>query len=111
MPLPPRLAAVVCRSGAGIRGRRAAAISFAVSPRDAATLAGIAGLLAASTLAERYPVPLDGIDTGGVSLGFVFCTAAIVLYGWEAGVVVGMAAPIMHLLEHRPPIRVVYNAA
>ena len=88
----------------------AAAVSFAVSPRDLATLAGIAGLLAASTLAERYPVPLDGIDTGGVSLGFVFCTAAIVLYGWEAGVVVGMAAPIMQLLEHRPPIRVAYNA-
>ena len=89
----------------------AAAVSFAVSPRDAATLAGIAGLLAASTLAERYPVPLDGIDTGGVSLGFVFCTAAIVLYGWEAGVIVGFAAPIMQLLEHRPPIRVAYNAS
>ena len=80
-------------------------------PRDLATLAGIAGLLAASTLAERYPVPLDGIDTGGVSLGFVFCTAAIVLYGWEAGVIVGFAAPIMHTLEHRPPIRVFYNAS
>ena len=89
----------------------AAAVSFVVSPRDAATLAGIAGLLAASTLAERYPVPLDGIDTGGVSLGFVFCTAAIVLYGWEAGVIVGIAAPIMQLLEHRPPIRVAYNAS
>ena len=48
-------------------------------------------------------MPLDGIDTGGVSLGFVFCTAAIVLYGWQAGVVVGMAAPIMHLssIAHR----------
>ena len=30
-------------------------------------------------------MPLDGIDTGGVSLGFVFCTAGIVLYGWQAG--------------------------
>ena len=110
--LPPRLAAVVLPVGLlGFGVAVAAAFSFAVSPRDLATLAGIAGLLAASTLAERYPVPLDGIDTGGVSLGFVFCTAAIVLYGWQAGVVVGMAAPIMHLLEHRPPIRVTYNAA
>ena len=110
--LPPRLAAVVLPVGLlGFVVAAAAAVSFAVSPRDVATLAGIAGLLAASTLAERYPVPLDGIDTGGVSLGFVFCTAAIVLYGWQAGVVVGMAAPIMHLFEHRPPIRVVYNAA
>jgi len=28
-----------------------------MAARDLATLAGIAGLLAASTLAERYPVP------------------------------------------------------
>ncbi|HEY7793158.1 MAG TPA: diguanylate cyclase [Gaiellaceae bacterium] len=110
--MPPRLRAVVLPvEVVGLVVAAAAAASFAVSPRDAATLAGIAGLLAASTLAERYPVPLDGIDTGGVSLGFVFCTAAIVLYGWEAGVVVGFAAPIMQLLEHRPPIRVAYNAA
>jgi diguanylate cyclase (GGDEF)-like protein/putative nucleotidyltransferase with HDIG domain len=110
--MPPRLAAVVLPVGLlGLAVAAAAAVSFAVSARDLATLAGIAGLLAASTLAERYPVPLDGIDTGGVSLGFVFCTAAIVLYGWEAGVVVGFAAPIMQLLEHRPPVRVVYNAA
>ena len=69
--LPPRLAAVVVPVGLlGFGVAVAAAVSFAVSPRDLATLAGIAGLLAASTLAERYPVPLDGIDTGGVSLGF-----------------------------------------
>jgi diguanylate cyclase (GGDEF)-like protein len=110
--MPPRLAAVVLPVGLlGFAVAAAAAVSFAVSARDLATLAGIAGLLAASTLAERYPVPLDGIDTGGVSLGFVFCTAAIVLYGWEAGVVVGFAAPIMQLLEHRPPVRVAYNAS
>ena len=110
--MPPRLRAVVLPVGVmGLVVAAAAAASFAVSPLDAATLAGIAGLLAASTLAERYPVPLDGIDTGGVSLGFVFCTAAIVLYGWEAGVIVGFAAPIMQLLEHRPPVRVAYNAA
>jgi hypothetical protein len=110
--LPPRLAAVVLPVGAlGLLTAAAAAYSFAASPRDLTTLAGIAGLLAASTLAERYPVPLDGIDTGGFSLGFVFCTAAIVLYGWEAGVLVGFAAPIMQSLEHRPPIRVVWNAS
>ena len=110
--MPPRLAAVVAPVGLlGLAVAVATAISFAATPRDAMTLAGIAGLLAASTLAERYPVPLDGIDTGGVSLGFVFCTASIVLYGWEAGVIVGFAAPIMQLLEHRPPIRVAYNAS
>src|SRR5215207_6984357 len=74
-------------------------------------LTGVAGLLAASTFSERYPVPLDGIDTGGVSLTFVFAVATIVLYGWQAGVIVGFAAPVMQLIEHRPPVRVAYNAS
>jgi diguanylate cyclase (GGDEF)-like protein/putative nucleotidyltransferase with HDIG domain len=110
--MPPRLAAVVLPVAVlGLLVAVATAASLAAAPLDALTLAGIAGLLAASTLAERYPVPLDGIDTGGVSLGFVFCTASIVLYGWEAGVIVGLASPIMQLLEHRPPVRVAYNAS
>ncbi|MBA3347336.1 MAG: GGDEF domain-containing protein, partial [Actinobacteria bacterium] len=110
--MPPRLAVVVVPVYAlGIAVAAAAAGSFATSPRGLLTLAGVAGLLAASTLSERYPVPLDGIDAGGVSLGFVFCVATIVLYGWEAGVIVAFAAPIMQLIEHRPPIRVAYNAS
>ena len=103
--MPPRLAAVVVPVYlTGIVVTVAAAASFATSPRSLLTLVGIAGLLAASTFSERYPVPLDGIDTGGVSLTFVFAVATIVLYGWQAGVIVGFAAPVMQLLEHRPPL-------
>jgi diguanylate cyclase (GGDEF)-like protein/putative nucleotidyltransferase with HDIG domain len=110
--MPPRLAAVVVPVYlTGIVVTVAAAASFATSPRSLLTLVGIAGLLAASTFSERYPVPLDGIDTGGVSLTFVFAVATIVLYGWQAGVIVGFAAPVMQLLEHRPPLRVGYNAS
>ena len=110
--MPPRLAAVVGPVYlTGILVTLAAAASFATSPRGAAALVGVAGLLAASTFSERYPVPLDGIDTGGVSLTFVFAVATIVLYGWQAGVIVGFAAPVMQLIEHRPPIRVAYNAS
>ena len=110
--MPPRLAAVVVLVYlTGIVVTVAAAASFATSPRSLLTLIGIAGLLAASTFSERYPVPLDGIDTGGVSLTFVFAVATIVLYGWQAGVIVGFAAPVMQLLEHRPPLRVGYNAS
>ena len=110
--MPPRLAAVVAPVYlTGIVVTLAAAASFATSPRGAAALVGVAGLLAASTFSERYPVPLDGIDTGGVSLTFVFAVATIVLYGWQAGVIVGFAAPVMQLIEHRPPIRVAYNAS
>ncbi len=108
----PRLAAVVVPVYlTGIAVTVAAAASFATSPRSQLALVGIAGLLTASTFSERYPVPLDGIDTGGVSLTFVFAVATIVLYGWQAGVIVGFAAPVMQLFEHRPPLRVGFNAS
>ena len=98
-------------SALGIGLLAAAAAAFATSPVDAATLAGVLGLLVAAAVAERYPVPLYGIDTGGVTLGFVFCVATTVVYGWAAGVIVAFAAPITHLLERRPPVRVMYNAS
>jgi len=111
--VPPRLAAVVapvCVAGFAVAVAAAATVS--TTPRSAVTLAGVAALFAASALAERYPVPIEGIDTGGVSLSFVFCVASIVLFGWAPGVLVSFLAPtIMQLVEHRPPVRVAYNAA
>ena len=112
--LPPsRLLAVlvpVCAAGLGVAC--AAAVSFAVTPHKATTLLGLAALLSASTLADRFPVPVEGVDTGGVSLSFVFGVASIVLFGWAAGLMVVFLAPaITQLLEHRPPIRVAYNVS
>jgi diguanylate cyclase (GGDEF)-like protein/putative nucleotidyltransferase with HDIG domain len=112
--LPPsRLLAVllpVCAAGLGVAC--AAAASFAVTPHKATTLLGLAALVTASTLADRFPVPVEGVDTGGVSLSFVFGVASIVLFGWAAGLLVVFLAPaITQLLEHRPPMRVAYNVS
>jgi diguanylate cyclase (GGDEF)-like protein/putative nucleotidyltransferase with HDIG domain len=112
--LPPsRLIAVlvpVCAAGLGVAC--AAAASFAVTPHKATTLLGLAALLTASTLADRFPVPVEGVETGGVSLSFVFGVASIVLFGWAAGLLVVFLAPaITQLLEHRPPMRVAYNVS
>jgi diguanylate cyclase (GGDEF)-like protein/putative nucleotidyltransferase with HDIG domain len=112
--LPPaRVLAViapVCVAGLGVAC--AAAASFAVTPHKTATLVGLLALLAASTVADRFPVPVEGIDTGGVSLSFVFGVASIVLFGWAAGLIVVCLAPaITQVLEQRPPLRVAYNVA
>src|SRR5580765_636718 len=112
--LPPtRVLAViapVCAAGFGVAC--AAVLSFAVTPHKTTTLVGLAALLAASTLADRFPVPVEGIDTGGVSLSFVFGVASIVLFGWAAGLLVVCLAPaITQVLEQRPPLRVAYNVA
>jgi diguanylate cyclase (GGDEF)-like protein/putative nucleotidyltransferase with HDIG domain len=110
---PPRLLAVlvpVCAVGFGVAS--AAVVSFAVTPHKTTTLLGLAALLLASTFADRFPVPVEGVDTGGVSLSFVFGVASIVLFGWAAGLLVVFLAPaVTQLLEHRPPVRVAYNVS
>jgi diguanylate cyclase (GGDEF)-like protein/putative nucleotidyltransferase with HDIG domain len=96
----------------GIASVLFAAYSFATETHTASMLIGVAALLAASTLASRYPVPIEGPNSGGVSLSFVFAASAIVLFGWDAGVIVAFAAPVLiQLAEHRPPIRIAYNGS
>jgi diguanylate cyclase (GGDEF)-like protein len=111
--LPRRMLAVVGPAflvGAAVY--IAALVSFAGSGLSAEKLVGTLLLLGATTLAERYPVPVEGVDASGVSLGFVFGVAAIALFGWDAGVLV-FATPqaVMQLWEHRPGIRIAFNAS
>ena len=56
-------------------------------------LIGVAAFLAASTFAERFPVPVEGADANGVSLGFVFAVAALVLFGWAPATFIYATAP------------------
>jgi diguanylate cyclase (GGDEF)-like protein len=106
----PFVVVPVCVAGAGVFA--AAATRFATTPHSATALLGLAGLLAGMMLADRFPVPLEGLDVTGVSLAFVFGVSSVVLFGWAAGVVVVVAAPaIGQLLEHRPGVRVAYNSS
>jgi len=87
-------------------------VSFASQPLDLGQIAGPLALLLASTLASRSPVPIEGAESGGVTLSFVFGTSGLVLFGWEAGVLIALTAPaIVQLLEHRPIERIAYNAS
>jgi diguanylate cyclase (GGDEF)-like protein len=112
--LPPRrlaaLVAPVCLTAIGVVG--VAGYSVATGPLDAALAASLIGFLAAVMLAERYPVPIEGVDVGGVSLSFVFGVAAAVLFGWAAATLIIFAATLtVHTLQHRPPLRVAFNSA
>ena len=111
--MPQRLAPIVAPVClVGLASVLAAAYSFATSHHTPSSLLGVAALLAASTLASRYPVPIEGPNSGGVTLSFVFAASAIVLFGWDAGVLVAFAAPVVNqITEHRPPIRIAYNGS
>ncbi|HEY7197094.1 MAG TPA: diguanylate cyclase [Gaiellaceae bacterium] len=98
-------------SGAGIAVVLAAISSLATSGPTLGVLTGILALAVASVVVEAYPVPVEGVPSGAVSLGAVFIVGAAVVYGWEAAVLVGFATRLLiDLLEHRPPVRFLYNA-
>jgi len=109
--IPPKLAAVVSPVIAiGLVAVGVATWSLTQTAYTATDAISIVALLVAFTFAERFPVPVQGAEANGVSLGFVFALAAILLFGWDVGVVVAAAAPmLMQLLEHRPPLRIAYN--
>lgn len=110
---PRGVAVVVATVGAA----GAAAFAAALASLAGSHLVGGAGadlvlFAAAMTLADRFPVPLEGLDAAGISLSFVLGVAAVVLFGWAGGLVAVVAAPAVGgLLDQRPPLRVAYNTA
>jgi diguanylate cyclase (GGDEF)-like protein len=112
--LPPaRLLAVVAPvSVVGVAAFCAATFFFLRDPGSTTTVVGVLAFLVASTLAERFPVPVEGADANGVSLGFVFTVAALVLFGWAPATVICVTAPTLVALiwRTRPPIRATFNA-
>jgi len=90
----------------------AAAVSYVTTPHSAGDIAAFVGLFIGMVLAERFPVPVEEMDAGGVTLGFVFAIAGLLLFGWQAGVLIAAGGPtVTHLVGRRPPLRVAYNGS
>jgi diguanylate cyclase (GGDEF)-like protein len=111
--IPAKVLAVVAPvivAGAFVFGL--ALYRYASSSPSASDVAALLGLVASMALAERFPVPVEGMGATGVTLGFVFSVSAIILLGWPAGVIVAATGPaITHLLQRKPPVRIAYNSA
>jgi diguanylate cyclase (GGDEF)-like protein len=107
--LLPLLAPVALSAGAALV---AAAISFGAATPTLGVMGGVLALAVAATFVEAYPVPIEGIASGGVSLTAVFIVGAAVIYGWAPAVMIGfIARAIIELVQRRPAIRLVYNSA
>jgi diguanylate cyclase (GGDEF)-like protein len=75
-------------------------------------IGGVLALAVAATFVEAYPVPIEGIASGGVSLTAVFIVGAAVIYGWAPAVMIGfIARATIELVQRRPAIRLAYNSA
>ena len=88
----------------------AAVVALVADRPSGSTIAGVAGLLVASTLAEALPLPIEGVTVGATSLAIVFIVAAAAIYGWpEAAVVAFLTIALVEAERRRPPIRAVFN--
>ncbi len=72
----------------------------------------VVALLAGATLAEAFPIPIEGVPAGETSFGTVFVAAAAALYGWQEGALVGAGAMlIVELRLRRRPLKVAFNSS
>jgi signal transduction histidine kinase len=72
--------------------------------------AGIIVLLAAASVAEAFPVPIEGVAVGATSLATIFLVAIAVVYGWAAAAVAGfLAMAVVEVARRRPFSRIAFN--
>jgi signal transduction histidine kinase len=75
-------------------------------------LAGVLVLVAAATAAEAFPVPIEGVAVGAMSLATIFLVAVAVIYGWPLAAVSGLLTMIfVEVGRRRPASRIVFNCA
>jgi signal transduction histidine kinase len=92
---------------------------FLESSPDSATLAGVFALLVASTVAEAFPVPIEGVAVGRTaasggrtSLATIFIVTAAAIYGWPTATLVAVVAmAVIEVGRRKRFSRVVYNTA
>jgi diguanylate cyclase (GGDEF)-like protein len=85
---------------------------FVMSSPRLAVVGGVLALLLAATFVEAHPVPIEGINSEGISLAAVFIVGAGVLYGWAPAVIVGcLTRVLIEVIRRRPVVRLAYNGA
>jgi diguanylate cyclase (GGDEF)-like protein/putative nucleotidyltransferase with HDIG domain len=87
-----------------------AAVTYLNSSLRLSAVGGAWALVAVTTLAEAFPVPLERVPVGGTSLATIFIVGTSVIYGWEAATLVAFMAMVLVETAHRRPLsRIAYN--
>jgi signal transduction histidine kinase len=79
---------------AGTVGLGFAVWSLATDPPGWSEVGGIVVLLAAATVAETFPVPIEGVAVS-TSLATIFLVSVSTIYGWAAGGIVGFLTMVL----------------
>jgi signal transduction histidine kinase len=95
---------------AGLVGLAASVVSLATADLGWHEAVGIALLIAAATVAEAFPVPIEGVAVGSTSLATIFLVAGATIYGWAAAALAGfLAMALVELGRRRPFSRIAFN--
>jgi signal transduction histidine kinase len=95
---------------AGGAGLGFAVAALATGDFGAGDAVGLALLILAATLAEAFPVPIEGVAVGSMSLATIFLVAGATIYGWNAAAAAGfLAMAFVELGRRRPFGRVAFN--
>jgi diguanylate cyclase (GGDEF)-like protein len=95
---------------AGATALAAALWHLAASGPSLGMLTGAAALLGAALLAEAFPVPMESLPGGYLSLAAVFIVGTALIYGWETATVLAfLTGGTLDIVERRPLSRFVYN--
>lgn len=96
---------------AGLVGLVVSVIALASDELGWQDAVGIALLVAAATLSEAFPVPIEGVAVGSTSLATIFLVAGATIYGWAAAAVAGfLAMGLVEFGRRRPLSRVAFNS-
>src|SRR5438105_7363112 len=105
----PVVVAVVIAGIVGLGLAVASVVSRGLGWND---VAGICVLLAAATVAEAFPFPIEGVAAGWTSLATILLVAVAALYGWAvAGIVGFLTMALVEVGRRRPFSRVAFNCA
>jgi diguanylate cyclase (GGDEF)-like protein len=113
LPAPSLLRAlplVAPVAAAGTAVTVAAALHMYLTGVSPSVFAALGAMLLAATITEAYPVPIESIPAGQVSLAAVFVVGAAVIYGWaEAAIVAFGARTAIEVIQRRPADQLLYN--
>ena len=88
----------------------AAAVSLATGDLGWHDAVGIGLVVLGATIAEAFPVPIEGVAVGSTSLATIFLVGGATIYGWAAAAFAGFLAMALVELAHRRPFsRAAFN--
>jgi signal transduction histidine kinase len=94
----------------GTAGLGFAIASLAAGDFDWRAFVGVGVLVAAAALAEAFPVPIEGVAVGSMSLATIFLVSIATIYGWAAAATAGfLTMALIEIGRRRPFSRVAFN--